>query len=718
MATSPSLSTLRPAHPTVRGAAAGLIGLALSAATLSLLGSQAARGALPPRPVTGATATASSQAGPDTGPEHVLDGVDFRPWVSAPCNSKGNGGCGRPAQWLRITLPAPVFLRRVVILPGHSGSVARFREYARPTRVRLRFDEGAQDATLPDRLGPVTIVLAPHARTRTLTLEITATAGPPQRGVAVSAVRLSASREAARVPAEVAARIEAQVAALERPTTRAQATEALRAQGAAASPWLMAAIARGGEAGAAALGILARTDGEEARRLVWALLTSGSPASVQRASTALASSALPGLERPALRALPTAPEATRRALLGYLVRRAVPEALPALETSMRRGRAWAVILAGEHLGAYGDDGRAAASRWASDPDEALRIAGTAALRSLWPAGGGAAAATGAPGSPTTEDADRRAFLGSLVKLARGPVQAAAMDSLVSLGVSAADTLRATLSQAPPEIRRALLHRLSTSPSPRTGRLLVELVLRGGATAAWYADGVEALVKRGATGARLVLAQLQAHPRQSPRALPYLKRVAATVGDEVARLLPVAAGRPDGEPLVLTLLATTQAGHLVQAVPAVLALEASDQAPTTVRLEALRTLGFLDAPASRARVHQRVSARAAGVARVAVEASARLRGPATTQDILGFLRGRPAGEWPPDVVEMMGRLGVREVVPLLQERYVVAPVAVKLAILRAAAKLRTPGALRILYDAAGGHVRAARELAVDLLEQDG
>jgi len=603
----------------------------------------------------------------------------------------------------------------MVLLPGHSGSVARFREHARPIRIRLRFDEGQQEVTIPDRLGPVSIPLAPRGRTRSVTIEILAAAGPGPRGVAISAVRLFAWREADAVAAATAARIEANIAALDAPTTRAKAREALRAQGAAATPWLIATITRGGEAGAAALQVLAQTDGEEARRLVWALLTSGDPTSVQRAASALAASALPGLERPALRALPGAPEAARRALLAYLVQRAVPEALPALEASMRQGRPWAVILAGEHLGAYGDEGRAVAARWAADPDEALRIAGTAALRSLWPQRGGTAET---PGPQATAATDSQAFLASLIKLARGPVQAAAMDSLVSLGAPAADTLRATMSRVPPETRRALLRRLSSSPSPQADRLLVELVLRGGATAAWYDEAVEALAARGASGAHLVFARLQAHPEEGPRALPYLQRVAPVVGEDVARLLPRALERPDGEPLVLALLATARSGQLTQVAPAVLALEASPQAPAALRVEALRTLGSLDTPASRARVHERVRAPAADVARAAVEASARLGGPEATRDILAYLRDRPASEWPPDAVEMLGALGVREVIPLLRERYVGSPVAVKLAILRAAAKLRTPGALRILYDAAGGHVRAARELAVELLERDG
>ena len=512
--------TLLPSAPWARGSVAArrlFAGLLGGAAVAWGLTAATAVAASPPRPVTGATAEASSQAGPDTGPAHVLDGIDFRPWVSAPWERGRVAPSTSARPWLRITLPRPVLLRRLVILPGHSGSVARFREHARPTAVRLRFDAGTQDVVLPDRLGPVSVTLAPRARTRTITLEITATAGPVGRGVAISAVRLFSSREAAAVAPAVAAQIEAQIAVLEDPAARPEAVAALRGLGAAASPWLLAAVARGGDGGAAALQVLASTDGEEARRLVRTLLTSGDPTSVARASSALKASALPGLERPALRALAAAPEPARRALLSYLVQRAVPEALPALEASMRRGRAWAVILAGEHLGAYGLEGRAVATRWAGDADEALRIAGTAALRSLWP-DRGRADPLNAPGAGGTAAADRQAFLASLIKLARGPVQAAAMDSLVALGAPAADTLRETLSGASPETRHALLQRLGDSSVPQGVSLLVELVLRGDSTAAWYADGVEALAARGAVGARQVLARLEARP-EAARCVP-------------------------------------------------------------------------------------------------------------------------------------------------------------------------------------------------------
>jgi|GEM_PF-3348619 len=681
--------------------------------------SGAAVAAAPP-PIT-VTANASL---PGEEADRLVDGRAGRPWI-APV------GEGHEAPQATLDLGEVRWIRTLRFIPGHAQNSQTFDQYARPSRIRVRWDSGERVFELRDRRAHQNLALGHLVVTERLEITIEATYGPADHGVAIADLTLIDRRDPSGLHVDLYQRMSRYLDAL------ADDAEYERAQ---------RYLVRFGEKAATPLARrVAGRDAKVAARALTALLDLGGDTADEVSAELLASNkdhvmmALSALRERPLRGLDDT--------LGALAESEDPE----------------IVRAAYHaLAATGSDrARAAVTAGLAAPAGLQRDAATAALASL-PSADALGVVRG-----FLDDRDPAARDRALIALA--PVaakDATALAFMVDLAQNGGERLQVAalnvLARVPVPETRALLEHLLRKGKPRVSRAAVRAflaldpegeaylsanmdeirpaaityavaltrdrhtdastqflvrALASGVWEPWYAHAAELLARRRETGVGAVVRWLVEHPRDERIVRHFLADQAPLAAAAAADVLnQVRRSRAHTE-VKLLLLEVLRDGR--DAVGAQVAREyyADTALEVQVRRLAFDALTSVSSgPEMERMVMSALDAEDPEIRRIAYMAVSRHRLESALPRVEREIDGTRPDEWSPGVVMAYGDLGGETAMENLREHYPVAPQSTRHAILDTAWRSGSVQGIKLLVDAVSSQDRDTRRYAIALLEQ--
>ncbi len=645
---------------------------------------------------------ASSQS-PDMDPSSVTDGRLGTAWVSDAGASVG--------ETIVVSFTTTRYLTRIDVLPGVGRDNTSFKRHARPARIRVAWEGGEQVFELHDRRKAQPLEFAGLARTSELRVTVEAVHGSTKHGVAISEIVGYEPHDILEVAPALRDKIEGDVAKLGDPDEGDRAMARVISYGRPVVPWLVDHVTRGdARTSSPALTALLELDAPQAQRIMRDALIQGTPAQVAVVLRALSEAGAVGLESALLEAAQRFRGELAIAALDGLASTADRRALPLLTDALNSGDPQRMAVASSRLSGFDKAGRAVASAALDSDTESVRLSSIAALGGFVedPAAVAAVAPLARHASPITRSASiaalgrmsgshARAALGELLAEVSGSDRGHALAALVAHDDDAIPMLEALLDRDAPELHSEIMDHMAAAQTPGVRSLLVRAVLSVDPPA-WQRHAVRALASHGHGGTAALLDELRAYPTSASRAAGFLRRVASSAARPASQMLKDLGPDREYDDLRSVLVSTVQTAGYENGTGAVIDLYRSVTTSDRLRREALTALGHLPTQASRDLVLVEMDHPDPQLARLALQASSRLRDVRAIPKVLARLEGRHVRDWQPDAVEALGALRADGAVPLFQDRMSYATRGIQLAILRACHRIGGRDALRILVDA--------------------